>query len=145
MTDTKELKVREKQTLAAPAEQTKPFSVKDCALVALATGRKARLLQELAAGGDDRNRSVFLVGDIKQSIYGFRGSDVSCFQRFGEDYPAARTISLARNYRSTRAIVDASAPAATAWTASTARVMPQILTRVLIRKPYGNSAASTPR
>ena len=29
------------------AGQPEPFSVKDCALVALATGRKARLLQEL--------------------------------------------------------------------------------------------------
>ena len=36
-----------------PAEQTKPFSVKDCALVALATGRKARLLQELKSGLSD--------------------------------------------------------------------------------------------
>jgi glycosyltransferase involved in cell wall biosynthesis len=36
-----------------PAEQTKPFSVKDCALVALATGRKARLLQELKSDLSD--------------------------------------------------------------------------------------------
>lgn len=36
-----------------PAGQTKPFSVKDCALVALATGRKARLLQELKSGLSD--------------------------------------------------------------------------------------------
>jgi DNA helicase-2/ATP-dependent DNA helicase PcrA len=48
------------------------------------------------------------IGDPDQAIYGFRGSDVSHFQRFQEDYPSARTISLTRNYRSTRTIVDAS-------------------------------------
>ncbi|HUT92658.1 MAG TPA: UvrD-helicase domain-containing protein [Thermoguttaceae bacterium] len=52
--------------------------------------------------------NLCVIGDPDQAIYGFRGSDVSCFQRFGEDYPSARTISLARNYRSTRTIVDAS-------------------------------------
>ncbi len=30
------------------------------------------LLEEMAAGGSDRARSLFIVGDIKQSIYGFR-------------------------------------------------------------------------
>ena len=48
------------------------------------------------------------IGDPDQAIYGFRGADVSYFQRFQEDFPAAKTISLIRNYRSTRTIVDAS-------------------------------------
>jgi len=52
--------------------------------------------------------NLCVIGDPDQAIYGFRGSDVSYFQRFGEDYPSARTISLVRNYRSTRTIVDAS-------------------------------------
>lgn len=33
------------------------------------------LLQEMAAGSTERQRSVFLVGDEKQSIYGFRRAD----------------------------------------------------------------------
>lgn len=37
------------------------------------------LLQELAAGGDERGRSVFLVGDDKQSIYRFRRADPALF------------------------------------------------------------------
>jgi ATP-dependent helicase/nuclease subunit A len=37
------------------------------------------LLQELAAGGDQRGRSVFLVGDDKQSIYRFRRADPELF------------------------------------------------------------------
>ncbi|MDH5648809.1 MAG: UvrD-helicase domain-containing protein [Gammaproteobacteria bacterium] len=37
------------------------------------------LLQEMAAGSSDRQRSVFLVGDEKQSIYGFRRADPRLF------------------------------------------------------------------
>ena len=52
--------------------------------------------------------NLCVIGDPDQAIYGFRGADVSCFQRFQGDFPSARTISLVRNYRSTRTIVDAS-------------------------------------
>ncbi len=37
------------------------------------------LLQELASGEDERGRSVFLVGDNKQSIYRFRRADPALF------------------------------------------------------------------
>ena len=47
------------------------------------------------------------IGDPDQAIYGFRGADVGYFQRFGEDFPNARTVRLTRNYRSTQTIVDA--------------------------------------
>ena len=46
-----------------------------------------------------------VIGDPDQAIYGFRGSDVGLFPRFGEDYPAATTIQLTRNYRSAPVIV----------------------------------------
>ena len=49
------------------------------------------------------------IGDPNQAIYGFRGADASCFERFRQDYPAARIVRLARNYRSTGTIVTASA------------------------------------
>jgi DNA helicase-2/ATP-dependent DNA helicase PcrA len=49
------------------------------------------------------------IGDPNQAIYGFRGADASCFERFRQDYPAARIVRLARNYRSTGTIVAASA------------------------------------
>jgi DNA helicase-2/ATP-dependent DNA helicase PcrA len=52
--------------------------------------------------------NLCVIGDPDQAIYGFRGGDVSYFQRFEEDFPSAQTISLVRNYRSTRTIVDAS-------------------------------------
>jgi len=56
--------------------------------------------------GSDGNLCV--IGDPDQSIYGFRGADVRYFQQFQQDFPAAQSVSLSRNYRSTRTIVDAS-------------------------------------
>jgi uncharacterized protein (TIGR00375 family) len=53
--------------------------------------------------------NLCVIGDPDQAIYGFRGADASCFDRFRQDYPAARTVRLARNYRSTGTIVTASA------------------------------------
>ncbi len=47
------------------------------------------------------------IGDPDQAIYGFRGGDVSFFQRFTTDYPAAFVVTLNRNYRSGRSIVEA--------------------------------------
>ncbi|HEY3752299.1 MAG TPA: ATP-dependent helicase, partial [Pseudonocardiaceae bacterium] len=45
------------------------------------------------------------IGDPDQAIYSFRGADVGFFLRFREDYPAARVVSLTRNYRSSPVIV----------------------------------------
>jgi superfamily I DNA/RNA helicase len=47
------------------------------------------------------------IGDPDQAIYGFRGADVGIFGRFAADFPGARTVELARNYRSNPAIVTA--------------------------------------
>src|SRR5207253_11315025 len=63
-----------------------------------------RLLTLLAAA--DGNLCV--IGDPDQAIYGFRGADASCFDRFRHDYPAAATVKLRRNYRSSGTIVSAS-------------------------------------
>jgi uncharacterized protein (TIGR00375 family) len=63
-----------------------------------------RLLRLLASGG-----SLCVIGDPDQAIYGFRGADATCFERFARDFPEARTLRLARNYRSTGTIVAAAA------------------------------------
>lgn len=52
--------------------------------------------------------NICVIGDPHQAIYGFRGADAACFDRFAQDYPAAATIRLTRNYRSTGTIVSAS-------------------------------------
>ncbi|MET0593380.1 MAG: UvrD-helicase domain-containing protein, partial [Polyangiaceae bacterium] len=60
-----------------------------------------RLVRLLAPGA----ANLCVVGDPDQSIYGFRGSDPSYFDRFASDYPGAAVVTLTENYRSTQSIV----------------------------------------
>lgn len=55
-----------------------------------------------------KNTQLFCVGDDWQSIYGFRGSNVSYIVEFENHFKDARTIKLNLNYRSTQNIVGAS-------------------------------------
>jgi superfamily I DNA/RNA helicase len=52
------------------------------------------------------NRSLFVVGDDAQSIYGFRGSNIDLILGFEKHYPAVVEIILNQNYRSTQPILD---------------------------------------
>lgn len=54
------------------------------------------------------NTQLFCVGDDWQSIYGFRGSNVSYIVEFENHFTNAKTIKLNLNYRSTQNIVGAS-------------------------------------
>ena len=51
---------------------------------------------------------MFCVGDDWQSIYGFRGSNVSYIVDFENHFPNAKVVKLNLNYRSTQNIVGAS-------------------------------------
>jgi len=53
--------------------------------------------------------NLCIIGDPDQAIYGFRGADASCFDRFRREHPDATVARLARNYRSSGTIVTAAA------------------------------------
>jgi DNA helicase II / ATP-dependent DNA helicase PcrA len=60
------------------------------------------LLREIAGDGT----GLWVVGDVRQAIYRFRGAAPSNMRRFAEDFPGAQRVTLSRNYRSRPAIVD---------------------------------------
>ena len=64
-----------------------------------------------------------MIGDPDQAIYGFRGADVGFFLRFAADYPAASTVALSTNYRSSPGIVAAAMQAIAPGTLAPGRAL----------------------
>lgn len=52
------------------------------------------------------HRNYVVIGDCYQAIYGFRGSSPEFLAQFNRDWPEGQTITLPRNYRSGRRIID---------------------------------------
>ncbi len=60
------------------------------------------LLKEIAGNG----KGLWTVGDLRQSIYRWRGASPANIELFGVDFPNAETVSLETNYRSRSEVVD---------------------------------------
>lgn len=61
-----------------------------------------KMVYRLAEG----NKNICVVGDDYQSIYAFRGADITNILSFESVFPDAKTIILGENYRSTPQIVN---------------------------------------
>ncbi|WP_414631788.1 DNA helicase PcrA [Aneurinibacillus sp. UBA3580] len=68
------------------------------------TNRAQYMLVKMLAAG---YKNICVVGDSDQSIYRWRGADITNILNFEKDYPNARTILLEQNYRSTKRILEA--------------------------------------
>ena len=68
------------------------------------TNKAQYVLTKLLA---EAHKNLFVVGDMSQAIYSFRGADFRNILNFQKDYPDAVIYNLDQNYRSTQTILDA--------------------------------------
>jgi superfamily I DNA/RNA helicase len=64
-----------------------------------------RIQQQLIMLLASKNKSLFVIGDPDQSIYGFRGATPNGIQELSRVFPNLATITLKQNYRSSQSIL----------------------------------------
>ncbi len=66
-----------------------------------------KVQNELVIQLASEHRNVTVVGDGDQSVYGFRGADITNILDFEKAFPDVTVIPLVQNYRSTQNVLDA--------------------------------------
>ncbi len=68
------------------------------------TNRIQAMMAEFLVGD---NKNICAVGDIDQTIYGWRGAQIANIMSFDKTYPGGKMVTLEENYRSTKNILAA--------------------------------------
>ena len=89
------------------------------------------LIERWSAGG----RTLFVIGDPDQSIYGFRGASAESFQALQAARPELRVLRLADNYRSRPAILRAAPAVIAACLIRSNRLFSITPSEAMIRSP----------
>jgi DNA helicase-2/ATP-dependent DNA helicase PcrA len=92
--------------IAVKKIEEKPAVLSDCKFLIVDEYQDINHAQEKLIRLIGKNASVFIVGDPRQSIYQWRGSDESCFKKFSKIFKECEEVEITENRRSTQKIIE---------------------------------------